>query len=254
MLLLLALTALFRLPPLPGTLLSAIITCVALLEHEAFSLAFYPLLLAILWDRCRRRLLSWRHAALHLAAATAVFFLILHFGKLKVAPAVILADARQRTAVPIQPQVFEVMASNFTAQRALVSRFYHNPDFRLLIALTVIFSVPYFVLLARLLLLAGRARGYRNSDLAVLFSLFALPLSLCYLGHDIARWISACAIDATLFLAYLALQDSAAREDLRLWATGPRPLLWLAWFFLSGPYGASGLTAAEHFLVVWYGP
>jgi hypothetical protein len=45
----------------------------------------------------------------------------------------------------------------------------------------------------------------------------------------VSRWIAACAIDATLFLSYLALTDARVRDVLRAWATGPRPFLWLSY-------------------------
>jgi hypothetical protein len=65
--------------------------------------------------------------------------------------------------------------------------------------------------------------------------------------------MAACAIDATLFLCYLALTDPRARDALRAWASGPRPFLWLAWFLITGPYGATGIRLAERLSVLWTG-
>lgn len=252
LLLLAAVAATFRFPPIAGAFVSTALACIALLGHEAFSLAFYPLLLAILWDKSRRSVLPRSIAILQPALVFVVFVTILYFGKLKVSPAVLLADAARRTVVPLQPQVFEVMASTFAQQRALVSHFYSG-GLLVLLGLTLLVSVPYFALLVYLLRRATAALGYRALDGAVLAVLFLTPMTLCYLGHDVSRWISACAIDATLFLCYLTLANDAVQTSLRSWATGPRPLLWLAGLIIIGPYGATGLRVVEQVSVLWSG-
>jgi len=253
-LLLLAIAAFIRLPPIAAALLSTLIACVALLVHEAFSLAFYPLLAAILLDLCRRKRLSWWLGVLQVAVVFAAFVAIIHFGELKVSADRIISDAARRSSVPIQRQVFDVMASSLAEQLALVRRFYSYRDMQILYSVTALFSVPYFALLAQLLRCTARARADRAVDLTLRYILFLLPLALCALGHDVSRWIAACAIDATLFLGYLALTDTRARETLRDWATGPRPFLWLAWFLITGPYGATGIRIAEQMSVLWNGP
>jgi hypothetical protein len=253
LLLLAALAALLGLPAIAGSLVATALACVALLAHEAFSLAFFPLIAAILWDRCRRKALPWSVAVFEIALVLAAFLAVVHFGRLKVAPSVLLAEAALRTSVPLQRQVFDVMASSFTEQRALVSSFYRG-GLMLLYGLTLVLSIPYFYLLAGLLRRAGRSRGYSRIDGVMLTFLFVLPMSLCYLGHDVSRWISACAIDATLFLCYLALSDAAVRGVLRSWATGPRPFVWLSWLLVLGPYGAIGLRAVHQLSVLWTGP
>ena len=101
---------------------------------------------------------------------------------------------------------------------------------------------------------SARIRADTTLDVALRLVLFVLPLALCYLGHDVARWIAACAIDATLFLCYLALTDRRVRDSLRDWATGPRPFLWLTWFLITGPYGATGIRLAERLSILWTGP
>jgi hypothetical protein len=254
LLLLATLAAFLHLHPATAAWLSTLLACLGLLCHEAFSLAFYPLIAAILWDLCRHKRLRWSVAILQVVLVFLAFFMIVHFGALKVSPDVVLAEAARRTSVPIQRQVFDVMASSFSQQRALVSHFYRFRDMQILYILTAVLSVPYFALLISLFRRTARARNDTTSDLILRFVLFALPLSLCYLGHDISRWISACAIDATLFLSYLALTDARARDALRAWATGPRPFLWLIWFLITGAYGATGIRLAERLSVLWTGP
>ncbi len=252
-LLLAGLAAFLHMRPFTAALASTVLSCIGLLCHEAFSLAFYPLIVAILWDLCRHKRLRWSLGVLQLILVITGFIVIIHFGKLKVSPDLILAAAAHRTAVPLQRQVFDVMASTFAQQRALVAHFYSFRDMQILYVLTLLFSIPYLALLVTLLRRTARARGDTAGDIALRLVLFALPLTLCYLGHDVSRWIAACAIDATLFLSYVALTDARARDTLRSWATGPRPLLWLAWFLITGPYGATGISLAERFSVLWTG-
>jgi hypothetical protein len=252
--LLVTLAAFLHLRSAAAALVSTLLATIGLLCHEGFSLAYYPLTVAILWDLCRHKRLRWSIAIVHVLLVLAAFLVIVHFGRLKVGPDLLLKEAGQRTSVPLQRQLFDVLASSYAQQRALVSHFYRFRGMQILYALTALISVPYFALLVALHRCTARARGDAKLDMAIRFILFALPLTLCYLGHDVARWIAACGIDATLFLCYLALTDPCARSALRTWATGPRPFLWLAWFLITGPYGATGMRLAEGLSVLWTGP
>jgi hypothetical protein len=254
LLLLAALAAFLHLPAVAAAFVSTALACLGLLCHEGFSLAFYPLIAAILWDLCRHKRLRWSLAVVQVALVFAAFVVILHFGKLKVSPDLILADAARRSSVAVQRQVFDVVASSYSQQRTLVAHFYHFRDMQILYALTVLLSIPYFALLVVLLRRTARARGDTKLDIAFRLALFTLPLTLCFLGHDVARWMAACGIDATLFLSYLALTDARARDVLRSWATGSRPFLWLGWFLITGPYGATGIRLAERLSVLWTAP
>jgi hypothetical protein len=123
-----------------------------------------------------------------------------------------------------------------------------------LFAVTALLSIPYFGLLVNRLRLVAHARGDTRLDRIVRLFLFALPLTLCFFGHDVGRWLAACAVDATLFLCYLALTDPHARSSLRAWARGPRPFLWLAWLLITGPFTASAIRLAERLSILWQGP
>jgi len=241
-------------PDHPAAFWPTPLAILGLLCHEGFSLSYYPLIAAILWDLCRHRRLRWSVALLQVLLVLAAFLAIVHFGTLKISPDLLLNEATHRTSVPVQRQLFDVMASNYGRQRALVSHFYRYRGMEILYALTALLSVPYFALLVTLLRRSARAREDSRFDMALRLILFALPLTLCCLGHDVARWIAACAVDATLFLCYLALSDPRVRDVLRAWATGPRPFLWLAWFLITGPYGATGIRVAERLSVLWTGP
>jgi hypothetical protein len=102
-----------------------------------------------------------------------------------------------------------------------------------------------------------RSAGFGRLQRVGTAMLFVLPLLLCALGHDTTRWIGAMCIDATLMVLYLYLtepSDSATRSYLLRWANGPSFLAWLVYLIAIGPYGATGMRAAEQLIQAWYGP
>ena len=253
-LLLLCLWVLLRASPLIAAGASCALCCVALLEHEAFCLMFYPGIAAILLHLCVRRRLPWIAGVLHVAVFAAAFVAIMHWGRMKVSPDGVLAEAQARTNAGIQQQVYDVMASTFAEQEALVRRMYTPGVIRVLIA-SVLLTLPYMVLLGRLLLGAMRAAGYGRGHRAALVVMFVSPLALCALGHDTTRWMGAMCLDATLFLLYFCLaQEGAASAHLLEWARGRTYLPWLAYLLAVGPYGATGLRSADQIVSAWYGP
>lgn len=235
---------------------SCAICCVALLEHEAFSLMFYPLIAAILLHLVLRRRLHWGIAAAHVVLFAATFVAVMHWGTLKVSPDAILAEVQARTDAGIQRQVFDVMASTFAEQEALVRRMYTPGVWRILVA-SVLLTVPYLWLLAILVRQTLKAANTGAVQRGLTLGMFASPLLLFALGHDTTRWIGAMCIDATLFLLFLYLtepDDSAARMTLREWATGASFMPWLIYLVGIGPYGATGLRAADQIVSAWWGP
>jgi hypothetical protein len=180
----------------------------------------------------------------------------MHWGSLKISPDALLAEAQARTNVGIQRQVFDVMASTLPAQRALVRRMYTPGVVRVLIW-TVILTAPYVYLLGRFLIGTMRRAGCSAFQRLCTSLLFASPLVLCALGHDTTRWIGAMCIDATFFVMYLYMSeapDSPARNYLQQWAAGPSFVPWLIYLIAIGPYGATGLRAADQLVSAWYGP
>ena len=245
-----------RARPVVATAASWAICCVALLEHEAFSLMFYPLVAAILLHLVLRRRLHWGFAAGHVVLFATAFLVVMHWGALKVSPDTILAEAQARTDVRIQRQVFDVMASTFAEQEALVRRMYTPGVLRILVA-SVLLTAPYLWLLGRLVLQTLEAANARRLQLGLTLGMFASPLLLFALGHDTTRWIGAMCIDATLFLFFVYLTEpdgSAARTTLRNWANGRSFVPWLIYLVGIGPYGATGLRTAEQMVSAWWGP
>jgi hypothetical protein len=234
---------------------SCLLCCFALLFHEAFCLMFYPLVVAILLHLCARRRLPWIAGWAHVLAVSAVFAAVTHWGTLKISPDALLVEAQARTNVGVQRQVFDVMASTLAQQRALVHRLYTVYVIRALY-LTLLLSIPYFVLLARLLYGAMRDAKCGAMQKLLTTLLFLSPLSLCALGHDTTRWMGAMCIDATFFILYLYVSefpDSPVRRHLWDWADGPSFVPWFIYLVAIGPYGATGLRSAEQLVNAWFG-
>ncbi|GAC1416407.1 MAG: hypothetical protein NVSMB62_05980 [Acidobacteriaceae bacterium] len=245
-----------RIPPLAAAAVSLPLCLLGLIAHEAFSLMFYPLVVAILADLYAKRRLPWWAASAHLAAMLLAFAVIVHWGALKVPVEALLHEAQARTNVPIQPQVYDVMASSLSAQRALVWHMY-TPGVVHTLWLTLVLSAPYFTLLSRLLEGCLGASTFPRWQRLVTPALFLSPLVLCTLGHDTTRWIGAMCLDATLFLLYLYMTDRPAGDTRRFladWAATAEWPLWLAYLIAIGPYGATGLRTAEQLIGAWSGP
>lgn len=245
-----------RARPIVAAIITCPLCCVALLAHEAFCLMFYPLIAAILLQLCWRRRLPWAVAAVHVMLFAAAFVAVMHWGTLKISPATLLGEAQARTNVGVQIQVYDVMASTLAQQRALVRRMYSPVVWRVF-ALTLVLSIPYFVLLARLLWNTMRGGGLPFMQRISTGILFVSPLLLCALGHDTTRWIGAMCINATLFVLYLYLTErpgSRSREYLLNWTSGDSYVPWVIYLVAMGPYGATGLRAADQVISAWYGP
>ena len=239
-----------------AALCSFVLCCVGLLIHEAFSLMFYPLIAATLVYLAVQRRLSWTAVAMHAVMFAGVFALVMHGGTLRVSPATILAEAQARTNAGIQGQVYDVMASTFSEQEALVRRMYTRGVLWIL-AVTAALSAPYVWLLARLLNRTMRSLDTTLGQRVLTMTMFASPLLLCALGHDATRWLGAGCIDATLFLFFLYMTEtegSPAREYLDGWAQGSSYLPWLIYIVGIGPFGATGMRAAEQLVLAWLGP
>lgn len=250
----LSLYCLLKLPSVEASLVTIPITLLAMLAHEAYCLMFYPLLVLIFWIRCRKGELPWALACFHIITVGAGFLAILHYGHLKVSPTVLLMNAQRRTDIGIQQQVYDVVASGFTQQAHLVRHLYSSYVLWILFV-TVLLSLPYWYLLATLCRRTMRAAGMKKADLALAGALFVLsPLLLCGFGHDTTRWIAASCTDVTLLALYLYLSDSPdgpVRHAMQHWATPQHVLPWMAYCLLVGPYGATGIRAAENLSVLW---
>lgn len=245
-----------RASPLLAAVITCPLCCVALLAHEAFCLMFYPLIAAILLQLCWRRRLPWVVGVVHVLLFATAFVAVMHWGRLKISPAALLAEAQARTNVGVQRQVYDVMASTFSQQQELVRRMYTPFVWRVL-GLTLVLSIPYLVLLARLLWSAMRGADMPLTQRICTGLLFASPLLLCALGHDTTRWIGAMCINATLFVLYLYLtepRESQSRQSLLNWVDGESFVPWMIYLIAIGPYGATGLRMADQVISTWYGP
>ena len=195
-------------------------------------------------------------AVAHVSVFAIAFAAVMHFGTLKISADTIVAEAQARTNVGIQRQVFDVLASSFAEQEALVRRMYSPGVLRILL-LTMLLTAPYIWLLARLLngtmLRANLSRSQRTITLLA----FASPLLLCALGHDTTRWMGAMCMDATLFMLFLYITESKGsrgRAYMEEWAMSQGFVPWAIYVVAIGPYGATGLRIADQIHSAWYGP
>jgi hypothetical protein len=225
--------------PAAAAVASAIaLSIVALLIHEAFALLFYPLLLAIMIDQCRRHRLRPGLVLAQFAVVAIAFLAILHFGKWSVPHPEYLAAAQQRTNMPLEGTVFLVLSNTFQQQLHFVAALYTKQ----LIAgvlLSCLVSLPYFATLVWLMQSALAIRGYTDKSRWSLLLLLCAPLLLLPLGHDVMRWVSAICINISLFLLYLhnTASDTAERRPLTSWTATPLYPAILGYTLVLGAYG-----------------
>jgi len=214
------------------------LSVVALLIHEAFALLFYPLLVAIMIDQCRRHRLRTGVIIAQLVTIAIVFVAILHFGKWSVPHPEYLAAAQQRTNMPLEGTVFLVLSNTLQQQLHFVAALYTK---RLIagVLLSCLVSVPYFAMLVWLMQSAMAVRGYSKKIRWALLLLLCVPLLLLPLGHDAMRWISAICVNVSLFLLYLysTAAESAERRTLTAWTATPLYGAMLGYVLALGAFG-----------------
>jgi hypothetical protein len=239
--------ALIRLGNLFGLAIATATTIVGLLIHEAFALMFYPLILVLAADLVHRRRLHMQSVAAHLALVLAVFLAIIHFGKLPGDPAQWITAAQQRTDMRVDGTVFLVLECSLREQLNFVRHLY-TPKVVGSILLTLALSIPYAVVLWRLVRTACIYRGYSLAHSRCLLLVFAAPLALSFLGHDVMRWLSAMCINVSLYL--LLIYRTTPRVDaqntpdlhkaLTAWTGLPVYAATLLYVLALGPWGIAG--------------
>jgi hypothetical protein len=214
------------------------LSIVALLIHEAFALLFYPLLIAIVIDQCRRHRLRRGVVIAQLALIGIVFLAILHFGKWSVPHPEYLAAAQLRTNMPLEGTVFLVLSNTLQQQLHFVAALY-TKQLVAGVLLSCLVSLPYFAMLVWLLQSALALRGYAKKAWRSLLLLLCAPLLLLPLGHDGMRWVSAICVNLSLFLLYLysTAPEPADRRALTTWTATPLYPAMLGYTLALGAYG-----------------
>jgi hypothetical protein len=240
--LLLGALALMRLPKLAGLAVATAFSIVGLLMHEGFALMFYPLILVLALDLVHSRQLKAGWVAAHLAVVVACFVAIVHFGALPGTPEQWIAEAQQRTDMPIEGTVFLVLHFTLKQQLEFVRHLYSA---RVVgsILMTLVICIPYFFILRRLLSKTFDARGYSAGHRLLVVLLFACPLALTVLGHDVMRWISALCINVSLYLllVYRSMpQEKGSQSVLTGWTAAPAYAATLLYLLALGPFGIAG--------------
>lgn len=239
--------ALIRLGNLAGLAVATVTTAVGLLIHEAFALMFYPLILVLAADLVHRRRLRVSWVAAHFTFVLATFLAIIHFGKLPGDPGQWISDAQQRTDMRIDGTVFLVLECSLREQLNFVRHLY-TPKVVGSILLTLALSIPYGIVLWRLVRTACVFRRYSTGHARCLFLVFAAPLGLSLLGHDVMRWLSAMCINVSLYL--LLIYRTTPRADgpdtpdlhkaLTAWTSLPVYAATLLYVLALGPWGIAG--------------
>jgi hypothetical protein len=239
--------ALMRFQNIFGLAIATLWTLVGLVVHEAFALMFYPLIFVLALDLVHRRRLKFGWVLAHLVVVLAAFVAVIHFGKLSGTPAQWIASAQQRTDMRIDSIVFRVLDSSLVAQLQFVRHLY-TPKLIVTVLMTLALAIPYGVLLWRLLREAFTLRGYSRTQIRWVLLIFAAPLSLSLLGHDVMRWVSALCINVSLYLLFLYRSESSAaasgspnlRDALTGWTGSPVYVATLVYLLAIGPWGFSG--------------
>jgi hypothetical protein len=239
--------ALMRFANLLGLAIATAATIVGLLIHEGFALMFYPLILALAADLVHRGRLRLQWVTAHFVVILAAFLAIIHFGKLSGEPAEWIAAAQRRTDMGVDGTVFLVLKLSLREQLNFVRHLY-TPYVIGSILLTLALSIPYGVILWRLVRTACIYRRYSLAHSRLLLIVLASPLSLSLLGHDVMRWLSAMCINVSLFL--LLIYRTTTRVDspetpnlhkaLTAWTGLPIYAATLLYMLALGPWGIAG--------------
>lgn len=248
LLLLLAFAMLTRLPGSWAPLCATLPCVVALLVHEGFLLLFYPVVAAILLDGYRRRRYPRISVLAHVAVFLAAFFLIIRLGVSRVPPAALLAEAQARTDTVVNPTVFSTLAFTFQQQWHYLATVYTARVIAGVLFSSVVLS-PYIAGTVGLLLKVNESRETPMPRKTLLL-MFATPLLLCFLGHDVLRWLAGAEICALLFLVYIPGERKDLPSDR---ATQPHSSLWYALLLYGlavGPMGGTSIRLLARAVVM----
>jgi hypothetical protein len=238
--------ALMRLGNLHGLFIATGCTVLGLLMHEAFALMFYPLVLVLAADLVHRGKLKSGWVAAHVVVVFAVFVSVVHFGKLSGTPAEWIVAAQRRTDMRVDGTVFLVLQCSLREQLSFVRHLY-TPQVIGSILLTLALSVPYGIVLWRLVRTACILREYSAAHTRLVLLIFAAPLALSLLGHDVMRWVSALCINVSLYLLlvyHATPRGERSGRDLHKALTGwtgvPAYAATLLYLLALGPWGIAG--------------
>ena len=236
--------ALMRFSNLLGLAIATAAAIIGLLIHEGFALMFYPLILVLAADLVHRGRLRPQWVFAHFLITLGAFFAIIHFGRLPGEPSQWLAEAQRRTDIGVDGTVFLVLKLSFRQQLDFVRHLY-TPRVVGSILLTLALSIPYGVVLWRLVRTACIYRRYSLAHSRLLLFVFLAPLGLSLLGHDVMRWLSAMCINVSLYLLLIYRTtthlDSAdtpnMHKALTAWTGMPIYAATLVYMLALGPWG-----------------
>lgn len=252
MLLLAAFVCLTRLPD-GWAPYAALVPCiVAILVHEAFLLLFYPVIAAILFHGYIHKRFTRTAVLVHAVLFASAFALVVKLGVNRVDPHVLLAEAQARTDLPLDGKIFTTLSRSLTEQWTYLARAYTALTLAGLIA-SLLCLCPYIIGSLWILKTENDALP-RPLPRWTPWALFAIPLLLCFLGHDVMRWLAGSMVCVFLYLVYL-VRTSEDHEHL---TDIPNPFsevyVPLILFGLAvGPMGTGGIHMLGHIANVLMG-
>ena len=228
--------------------LSLLLCVVALFVHEGFAVRFYPLVIALLLEMCRRRRLPWAMLVAHVAAMLVFFGLIVHFGKSATDPLVYATEAQARAGYSVDPQLYLLMHQTAMEGRRQSMDFIWNRGTLQGFALSFLLAIPYALAVIVALRRAMRAAAAPLWQMVLTALLFLSPLVLCPITTDWFRWLSDCFICATLFLLYLYGADAGdgpVRTTLRSFAQTTATTFLIGYVCTIGAFAGMWLSASN---------
>lgn len=229
----------------PWSPLVAVVPCiVAILVHEAFVLLFYPALLLLLWDGVRSQRFSRLAAMAHVAIVGLAFLSVMHFSHPTVPPETMLQEAQQRTSIPLNPEAFFTISGNLHQQWQTLMQHYSKLFFAG-VMISMVFLLPYLAGVVKLVKTVNARRAKPVQGYVLALAAFG-PLVLCFLGHDVERWVAGSVLSLQLFVVYLYQTEEKGTQAMDELARGPLVLGTLLYGMAIGPMGGATVQVMAH--------
>jgi hypothetical protein len=157
-----------------------------------------------------------------------------------------VAQAQQRTDMPIEGAVFIPLHNTIAEQLSFV-RHRYTRSLIIRVLLTLALSLPYGTALWRLLVGTIQRQNYSALFRRIITATFFLPLCLIPLGHDVMRWIAALCINMSIYVLVIYQENKSdtgqtaeAVRALRYWSDSPATASTFLYLLIIGPWGLAG--------------
>ena len=187
--------------------LVTLIAIVSLLLHEGWVGMFYPAVIAVMLSRLKNNKASIVILGCHFAAVLAALGWIIAHGNSTLSPEKYYAMAQARTDIKLDKLLFSVIQGGFRSQLNDSISFYFQPGNLALIAITLLTSLPYLLMILGLIrkiapVTDPSAIASRRWVARSIPFLLASPVLLVIVGFDVMRWVSCACINVSLYAAF----------------------------------------------------